>query len=64
MQREQGVAVGREWAGGRSTVGADEPQRQVFRVPRTHRWSRRGRLGPGGAARAGGRGGTGWASLA
>lgn len=37
MQREQGVAVGREWAGRRSTVGADELQSQVFRVSRTHR---------------------------
>lgn len=37
MQREQGVAVGREWAGRRSTISSDELQSQVFRVSRTHR---------------------------
>lgn len=59
------MAVGWEWAG-RSTVGADEPQSQVFRVPRTHRVEQARQIRPrgGAAARAGGRGGTGWASLA
>lgn len=61
MQREQGVAVGREWAG-RSTVGVMNHRVRCSGFPGPIGWSRRGRAGA--AARAGGRGSTGWASLA
>lgn len=61
MQREQGVAVGRQWTEGLLLL------RMNYRAPRYQvptGWGRGGRLGPRGAARAGGRGGSGWASLA
>lgn len=63
MQREQGVAVGRQWAEGVLLLRMNHRAlRSGYQVPIG--WGRRGSLGPRGAARAGGRGGTGWVSLA
>lgn len=63
MQREQGVAVGRQWAEGLLLLRMNyRAMRSRYQVPTG--WGRGGRLGPRGAARAGGRGGTWWASLA
>lgn len=63
MQREQGVAVGWQWAEAVLLLGMNLKAMCLgYQVPIG--WGRQGRLGPGGAARTGGRGGTGWASLA
>lgn len=62
-QREQGAAVGKQWAEEVLLLRMNHrTMRSGYQVPTG--WGGRGRLGPRGAARTGGRGGTGWASLA
>lgn len=63
MQREQGVAVGRQWAEGLLLLRMNHrAMRLGYQVPIG--WGKEGRLVLRGTARTGGRGGTGWASLA